>query len=256
MNSTATPRPSSTIALARAGSLDPEIFMVKRHARSSFGSAYAFPGGVVDPEDAEVAAHCDGLDDREASSRLGIEAGGLEYFSAAIRELFEETGVLLADYERLDENLGAVRDSLNAGDGNWADFVKRGDCRLQCDRLHYFSHWVTPQRMEKRYSTRFFLAALPPGQEAAHCGGELTESCWVTAKEMLAAGRRGDAKLHFPTIKTLETIARHKSLDALLDWAASKYEWGITSMIPRMIERNGKREVVLPGDKDYPGDPQ
>ena len=250
------PRASSTVALARPGSLDPEIFMVRRHERSSFGSAYAFPGGVVDPEDSQVYEHCDGLDDREASSRLGIESGGLEYFSAAVRELFEESGVLLANYADLDENLSSVRDSLNSGDGNWADIVERGDVRLHCDRLHYFSHWVTPTTMEKRYSTRFFLAELPDGQVAEHCGGELTESCWVTASEMLAAGRRGDAVLHYPTIKTLESIARHKSLEALIEWAASSYEWGVTTMIPRMIERNGKQEVVLPGDKDYPGDLQ
>lgn len=230
--------------------------MVRRHERSSFGSAFAFPGGVVDPEDSQVGDYCDGLTDRDASSRLGIESGGLEYYSAAIRELFEETGVLLADYSDLDENLVSVRDSLNGGDGNWVEIVERGQVRLHCDQLHYFSHWVTPQSMEKRYSTRFFLAQLPAGQEAAHCGGELTESCWVTASEMLSAGRRGDAVLHFPTIKTLESIARHKTLDALMEWAASSYEWGVTSMIPRMIERNGKQEVVLPGDKDYPGDPQ
>lgn len=250
------PRPSSTVVLAKAGTVEPEVFMVRRHERSAFGNAFAFPGGVLDPEDAEVHANCGALSDSDASSRLGIESGGLSYYSAAIRELFEETGVLLADYSDLDENLVSVRESLNGGTGNWADIVQRSDIRLFCDRLHYFSHWVTPQDQQKRYSTRFFLAAAPEDQDAAHCGGELTESCWVSASEMLAAGRRGDAELHFPTIKTLESIARHKSLEALVDWAASCYEWGITSMIPRMIERNGKREYVLPGDKDYPGDPQ
>ena len=163
---------------------------------------------------------------------------------------------MLADYANLDENLASVRDSLNSGEGNWADFVTRSDIRLHCDRLHYFSHWVTPPTMEKRYSTRFFLSCLPAGQTASHCGGELTESCWVTASEMLSAGRRGDAVLYFATIKTLESIARHKTLEALMEWGEASYKWGVTSMIPRMIERNGKQEVVLPGDKDYPGDPQ
>jgi hypothetical protein len=86
-----------------------------------------------------------------------------------------------------------------------------------------------------------------------HCGGELTDSCWATATDVLATARRGDIKLIFPTVKTLESIARHKSLEDLIDWAKSSVEWGITTMVPVMIERNGKHEVVLPGDKDYPG---
>jgi hypothetical protein len=81
----------------------------------------------------------------------------------------------------------------------------------------------------------------------------LTESCWASATDVLAAERRGDVTLIFPTLKTLESIARHNSLDSLLDWAKSSVEWGITSMIPRLIERDGKSEIVLPGDKDYPG---
>ena len=70
---------------------------------------------------------------------------------------------------------------------------------------------------------------------------------------MLAAGRRGDVKLHYPTIKTLESVARHKDLESLVDWAKSSSEWGVTSMVPAVIIRKGKREIVLPGDKDYPG---
>lgn len=227
--------------------------MVRRHEKSSFGSAHAFPGGVVDPEDSEVHEFCHGLTGAEANARLGVEGNGLDYYSAAVRELFEETGVLLADLSRLDENLASVRDALNDGSLSWADFVRRNELPLDCENLHYFSHWITPPMLPKRYSTRFFLTTLPEGQEAVHCGGELTESCWTTATDMLAAGRRGDVKLHFPTIKTLESIARHKTLDALVEWAKSRVEWGITSMVPLVIERNGKREIVLPGDKNYPG---
>ncbi len=227
--------------------------MARRHEKSSFGAAYAFPGGVVEPDDAGVHGNCIGPDDAEASARLGIERGGLDYYSAAIRELFEETGVLLADLSAVDEDLAAVRDNLNNSSDNWESFVSRNKLRLYCDSLSYISHWITPPQQAKRYSTRFFLAELPAGQEAVHCGGELTDSCWVTASEMLAAGRRGDAKLHFPTIKTLESIARHKSLEALLEWAASCVDWGITTMVPMVIERDGKQVIALPGDKDYPG---
>jgi 8-oxo-dGTP pyrophosphatase MutT (NUDIX family) len=246
-------RPSATVVVARGGSAEPEVFMVRRHADSSFGSAYAFPGGVVDKEDSDVSEFCHGLTSFDADSRLGVVSGGLDYYSAAVRELFEESGVLLADLSSLDENLTSVRDALNDGSLNWADFVQRERLSLHCEELHYISHWVTPEFEPKRYSTRFFVARLPEGQDAVHCGGELTDSCWATATDVLAAARRGDMKLIFPTVKTLESVARHKSLEELIDWAKSSVEWGITTMVPVMIERNGKHEVVLPGDKDYPG---
>jgi 8-oxo-dGTP pyrophosphatase MutT (NUDIX family) len=227
--------------------------MVRRHEQSSFGAAHAFPGGVVDPEDAEVHEFCEGLTGDEVNSRLGVKADGLSYYSAAVRELFEEAGVLFADFSNLDENRASIRNALNDRSMNWAEFVNQNELSLHCGKFHYFSHWVTPETMAKRYSTRFFLAELPQGQIAEHCGGELTDSCWATASDTLAASRRGDVKLHYPTIKTLESVARHHSMVELVDWARSCVEWGITSMIPMMIQRNGKSEIVLPGDKDYPG---
>ena len=246
-------RPSSTVVVVREGTREPELFMVRRHARSSFGAAYAFPGGVVDDDDASLHEFCSGLSVDKANACLGVKENGLEYFSAAIRELFEETGVLLANAEGLDEDLVAIRDSLNDGSESWSDFVSRNRLQLACDQLHYFSHWVTPVSQPKRYSTRFFLAELPKGQVAQHCGGELTDSRWITAHDILEAGRDGSVDLHFPTIKTLESIARHKTLEALVEWARSCVQWGVTSMVPAIIIRDGKPEVVLPGEAGYPG---
>lgn len=214
-------RPSSTIILVREVGGAPEVFMVRRHAKLSFGAAYAFPGGVIDPGDSDVYAFCGGLTDVEASSRLGVEDGGLDYYSAAVRELFEETGVLLADVASLDENLAVIRNALNEGTADWVDFVSRNELQMHCENLHYISHWITPRSERKRYSTRFFLARMPEDQTAEHCGGELTESRWATAADMLAAGRRRNVKLIFPTIKTLESVARHNTLESLLDWATS-----------------------------------
>lgn len=253
MNDVAPARPSATVVVARAGIADPELFMVRRHPESSFGAAYAFPGGVVDDDDAVVHENCAGLGAGQANSRLGVKANGLDFYSAAIRELFEESGILLASSDDLDEDLNVIRNGLNNGSESWSAFVKRDHLQLHCDQLHYFSHWLTPATLPKRYSTRFFLAQLPEGQSARHCGGELTDSRWATAHDMLEAGRAGDLDLHFPTIKTLESIARHKSLEALLEWARSCVEWGVTSMVPAIITRDGAKEIVLPGDKDYPG---
>ena len=239
--------------MVRAGADAPEVFMVRRNASSSFASAYAFPGGVLDEADSKVDGYCGALTDPAANTRLGLPAGGLAYYSAAIRELFEEAGVLMADCTGLDEDLAAIRDGLIDGSVDWATFVAEHGLTLHCSELHYFSHWVTPPGRPKRYSTRFFLAQIPEGQVANHCGVELTESQWVAPSDMLAAGRRADVKLHFPTVKTLESLARHHTLGEMLDWASSCVEWGVTSMIPLIIKRHGRDEIVLPGDKDYPG---
>jgi 8-oxo-dGTP pyrophosphatase MutT (NUDIX family) len=246
-------RPSSTVVLVRPGSGEPEVFMVRRHEKSSFGAAYAFPGGTVDAEDAAVHDWCRGVTTVTADKNLGVKADGLDYYSAAIRELFEETGVLLADPDQVAEGVEAARDALNSGLDSWDAFVARNELELHCGKLHYFSHWITPPDQPRRYTTRFFIAELPELQQAAHCGGELTESRWVTAHDALLAGRAGELHLHFPTIKTLESIARHKTFDKLMDWAESCVDWGVTTMLPMVIEREGKPDIVLPGDKDYPG---
>ena len=227
--------------------------MVRRHENSSFGSAYAFPGGTVDPEDSGVHDWCRGVTAVTADRNLGVKADGLDYYSAAIRELFEETGVLLGDADQVAEDLASARDALNDGSDKWDAFVVRNELELQCGDLHYFSHWITPPTLAPRYSTRFFIAALPDGQEATHCGGELTESQWATAHETLIAGREGRIQLHYPTIKTLESIARHKTFDALIEWATSCVDWGVTTMLPMIVERDGRPAVALPGELDYPG---
>lgn len=227
--------------------------MVRRHEQASFGAAYAFPGGVVDPEDEAVHDWCRGISAQKADANLGLKGNALDYYSAAIRELFEETGVLLANPDEVAEGAEAARDALNDGSDKWDRFVQRNELELHCGDLHYFSHWITPPGMPKRYSTRFFVAALPKGQRASHCGGELTDSRWSTAHDMLAAGRAREVKLHFPTIKTLESIARYKTFGELIDWASACAEWGVTTMLAMIVERDGKKTVSLPGEADYPG---
>ena len=241
------------MVLVREAESEPQIFMVKRHQSTSFGLAYAFPGGVLDAEDAKVHDYCGDLSDSEASTTLGVKDSGLDYYSAAIRELFEEAGVLLADVSDIDEDLNVIRDGLNDGSTNWLDFVVANKLKLHCDELHYFSHWVTPTALAKRYTTRFFVAVLPAGQAAIHCGGELTESRWTTARDMLAAGRNGDVVLHSPTTNTLQRLAQHDSLARLTEWAQSCAQRGVTSMLPELIERDGRKQASLPGDQDYPG---
>jgi len=221
------PRPSSTVVLVRPSSGAPEVFMVKRHARASFGSKFAFPGGVLEASDARVLEHCQGISAEQANTLLALESGGLEYYSAAIRELFEESGVLLAEHDLSEQQLLAARAALNAGTLDWYHFARDNELILQCDRLHYFSFWITPAGAPKRYSARFFLARVPHAQAASHDGGELTESCWMTASDILAARKSKAMKLPYVTRKTLKRVAKLTDTTALLAWAAACAERGV-----------------------------
>ena len=156
MSNIAPARPSSTVVVVRKGLSEPEIFMVRRHAESSFGAAFAFPGGVIDTDDTKVHAFCTGLSTSQANRRLGVKENGLDFYSAAIRELFEESGVLLASGAQPDADLGSVRDGLNDGSRSWSDFVTEAGLELHCDQLHYFSHWVTPTSQPRRTRRVFF----------------------------------------------------------------------------------------------------
>lgn len=221
------PRPSSTVVLVRPGERAPEIFVVKRHERSSFGSAYAFPGGVLEDSDRCVHDLCAGVSSTDANRLLGLIDGGLDYFSAAVRELFEEAGVLLGE-TCLDANeLEERRSKLNDGSLSWDTFAAESELVLNCDQLHYFSFWITPEVLPKRYSTRFFLAELPAGQRAVHCGGELTDSCWMPAAEILLAHRNKSMTVHYPTRKTLERVVQFDSTKELCEWARRCAEKGV-----------------------------
>jgi 8-oxo-dGTP pyrophosphatase MutT (NUDIX family) len=201
--------------------------MVKRHARASFGSKFAFPGGVLEDSDVKVQKHCEGVSAERANKILTLESGGLEYYSAAIRELFEESGVLLAKHSLSSGELDTARAALNAGTLDWYQFAFENVLILQCDRLHYFSFWITPVGAPKRYSTRFFLAKVPEAQEARHDGGELTESCWMTAADILAARKNKAMKLPYVTKKTLKRVAQLADTSALIAWAAACGERGV-----------------------------
>ena len=248
-------RPSSTVVLARDGVAAPELYLVRRHAQASFGDTYAFPGGVVEPADAGVSGFCRGLSVEEANRSLELEAGAIDYYSAAIRELFEESGVLLAGKHPDDPvdvtELTAARDALNGGTLRWDRFIADRQLVLRCDALHYFSFWITPVFFDKRYATRFFLAEMPGDQLASHCGGELTDSCWMTAAQVLDAVRLQDMRIPPPTQRTLQALAAHDSVASMLDWADRCRRQGVPRILPVVVERpDGSRVVEYPDDRD------
>ncbi|HZW58984.1 MAG TPA: hypothetical protein VFE85_01715, partial [Woeseiaceae bacterium] len=123
---------------------------------------------------------------------------------------------------------------------------------LPCDRLHYIAHWITPLGLPRRFTTRFFAAALPAGQEASHDGAELTDSRWSTAAAALAADRDGELDLPPPTRMTLQQLAGYGSVDALLRWAKQRQSGGVEACLPAIVGAAGEEHVVMPGQPDYP----
>ena len=254
--SVATPVPSATVVLARDGAIRPELLLVLRHAKASFGSTYVFPGGVLDRDDGRVTERCTGIDQATASATLDLPAGGIAYYSAAIRELFEEAGVLLArtpsgGWADADA-LGRYRDALNEGRESWGGFLARFDLRLTCDALHYFAFWITPRELGRRFSTRFFLAKLPAGQVASHCGTELTDSRWMSADQALAVNEAREIDLPFPTVSTLDALCQFDDTGTMLAWADRQSRGGVECRRPAMIVVDGERRFVMPGEAGYP----
>jgi 8-oxo-dGTP pyrophosphatase MutT (NUDIX family) len=252
-------RPAATVMLVRdtdGGGV--EVFMVRRTTAAAFaGGLYVFPGGRVDDGDGapEVATFVDGLDDRSASAALGIAAGGLAYWVAAIRECFEEAGLLLARVNGdgvVPATSAAERSAVHDGELSMVELCRRHDVRLDAGALRYVSHWVTPAgETSRRFDTRFFLAAAPDGQDGRHDDTELDDSRWVVPADALAAADRGDLVLMHPTVANLQFIEGCASVADALALADAA---GAPSRIEPRIRRGADGKIagiVLPDDPDY-----
>ncbi|HSE00861.1 MAG TPA: hypothetical protein VLB72_09025, partial [Burkholderiales bacterium] len=175
-----TPQPAATLMLVRDALHGLEVLMLQRSQALAFmPGVHVFPGGALDAADDSPAlrALCAGIDDAAASRALGIQRGGLAHWIAAIREAFEEAGILLAYDaaggivsvdEATAERYRAQRRALDEGRSDFAEFMVGEGLRLAVDRLRYFGHWITPVGSPRRYDTRFFVAVAPEGQEARH----------------------------------------------------------------------------------------
>jgi 8-oxo-dGTP pyrophosphatase MutT (NUDIX family) len=253
-----TPLPAATVTLVRDAPRGLEVLMLQRsHSLKFMPGVYVFPGGGLDAADGapEMGELCVGLEDDAASRTLGVESGGLAYWVAAIREAFEEAGILLA-YDapnRVVDLNGASAERYKAhrhtldGRGKHAEFGKilRAErLRLATDKLHYFGHWITPVVVPRRYDTRFFLAIAPEGQEAHHDEHETIAHRWLRPQEALDA--REELGLRFPTIKTLEQFAQCATTAGLETELAGKRV--VRPLLPRMTA-DGR--TLLPGDEGY-----
>ena len=221
-----TPRPAATVLLLRDGSLGPEAFLLQRTKSAAFlAGAHVFPGGALDKadQDARVLRRVHGLSEAEANARLGVASGGLAYWVAAVRECFEEAGILLAQSEdgralsaEHATRLAQYRGPLHAGKLAFAEFLERERLLLRAYDLAYFGHWITAPGRARRFDTRFFLALAPEGQHGAHDGTELIASAWLRPLEAIEREGRGEMELVFATKNTLADLTRFaRARDAL-----------------------------------------
>jgi len=244
--------PAATILLLRDAPAF-EVLMIKRHAAINFaGGAMVFPGGRIDEADSapDWAHHCDGLGDIdpvEHAPRIG-----------AIREAFEETGILYARPVNggaligRDEAIshGHLRGAVEADAARFLRLVRDKNLRLACDALQLFARWMPPEGFQnRRFDTWFFAAKSPAGQEACEDGNEATEAIWTAPRDVLAARDRGERKMIFPTVCNVELLNVSDSVAGVLDYAMSRK---IDRVQPKIIDRGGVKFLTIPDDLGYP----
>jgi len=256
------PRPAATVILARNVSDGIEVFMMERTTAVEFAKGmHVFPGGALDRTDhhPEIASLCVGLDDKAASETLGIEQGGLAYWIAAIRECFEESGLLLG-YRGNDQllqlasdeadRLAALRLEMAQSRLSFIDILLKEQVKAATDRIAYYSHWVTQAGRPRRYDTRFFVAQAPEGQTALEDNHETVGQIWVRPDQAIDLHRSGALNLMFPTIKTLESLAPFKYVEELLEYARKPRPKQMMAPVAGM-DRTGVSHMLIPGDFAY-----
>jgi 8-oxo-dGTP pyrophosphatase MutT (NUDIX family) len=257
-------RPAATVMLVRDGDAGIEVFTLQRtHGAVFGGGAHVFPGGRVDAVDeaAELEAICDGLSDAAASARLGIAAGGLAFWVAAIRECFEEAGVLLArprgrpdairfDDEHVVARFEAARRAVYAGTLGLVELCRDEGLRLMAGEMRYVAHWVTPLGEPRRFDTRFFLAAAPAAQTPLHDDDETVASAWMRPDEALERFAARELRLMPPTVASMRFLREFDTAAAAMAAAAVMERPQV--VLPRLRFAGGAPvAIVLPGEPGY-----
>jgi 8-oxo-dGTP pyrophosphatase MutT (NUDIX family) len=253
---TTPPRAAATVVMLRDAPAGLEVFLIKRHGLSDvLGGAYVFPGGKVDSGDAQIdmAAHLDCMP-HEIHAALcepeldPLAAAGL--FVAALREAFEETGVLFA--QDADSALAAQATALSREGRAFDEVMEAMGLRLRASALVPWSRWITPRvpsMQNKRFDTRFFLAAVPPGQQASHDNHEATESVWLTPRAALQQYWDGAISLAPPQIMSLSHLSRYPDVAAALAQGRARPP---ALVEPQSFDEDGTRVLCYPGDECHP----
>jgi glyoxylase-like metal-dependent hydrolase (beta-lactamase superfamily II)/8-oxo-dGTP pyrophosphatase MutT (NUDIX family) len=211
---------AATTVLVRAASAGMasamELLLLRRNPNASaFAGAYVFPGGRLDASDSSAATsrRVLGLTAAQADQRLGVPGDALRFWIAAVRECYEEAGILLATDEHgqpiSPQRVGALapqREALNAGALNFGDFLERENLFIAADQMVYFAHWVTPAVGPRRFDTRFFLTRAPPQQQAQPDNREMVESVWLSAREVLDRVKRQEMHVVHATQSILTSL--------------------------------------------------
>ncbi len=245
------PRPSSTLVVVRDTPAGLEVLLLLRAERGDYNSgAWVFPGGIVDARDRDWH-RCTCGDDAAVSAQLGVEEGGLDYQVAALRECFEEAGLLFANDSAGEPVAPAVaaalqswRGPLHRSERTLGELCAEGALQLAVDRLAYLSHWLTPTGRAKRFDTRFFVADAPAGQIVAHDGTEMMAHQWLRPAIALAGG--GALKLMNPTRVTLQAIEKFESAAELIEWIRAQRD--VPRIEPRMGTGARGLRPVMPGE--------
>ena len=258
----ATPQPAATVILLRDASPSPEVLLIERHAKSDFlPDLYVFPGGRVEPEDRTLGDRLHGArgpDGAEAFARVKqFDADSMRtFYVAAIRETFEEAGILLARREGeeglLDasatEAMAEHRLTVQSGELSFGDLVRRERLELAADRLAVHAHWITPEMVPRRFDTLFFTALTPPGQRARHDGVEATDHVWIRPEDALEQMEAGHRQIIFPTAQNLQTLCGFADAAAALE---SSLRRPVIPVLPRLTERDGRRVLAIPPEAGY-----
>jgi 8-oxo-dGTP pyrophosphatase MutT (NUDIX family) len=242
------PRDAATVVMLRDGTQGLEVFLVKRHGLSDvLGGAYVFPGGKLDAADCDIGHHHHFdrspalLHSALAESETDL-ATACGLFVAALRETFEESGVLFA--KPAGASTGSAPQDFHA--------------RLAAQQLHLhtsavqpWTRWITPRMpsvTNKRFDTRFFIAAMPHGQLAAHDNVEATESAWLPPRTALQHYWERKIELAPPQIMSLAQLSRHATVASALAEASSRPP---PVIMPEAFNENGERVICYPGDSQH-----
>jgi 8-oxo-dGTP pyrophosphatase MutT (NUDIX family) len=238
------PVDAATVILLRDAPTGPECFMVRRPIKSDFAAdVFVFPGGKIDPADRPT-----GEQEGEATEHA-LRVG-------AIRELFEEAGVLLASRDgtplRLEddeaERFAGLRRQVLDGEVDFRDMVRLEGLNLALDDLVPFSRWITPEGSPRRYDTRFYLACMPEAQTPLHDARETVASVWISPSEALRQYEKGDFPLVFATEKHLERMARFSAMQDLISGITPA---DLAPVMPRVVRDGDELSFLLPGEPGY-----
>lgn len=228
-----------------------EVLMVQRTSSVAFGaSAWVFPGGRVDPEDAVgVDGTITGLDDVAASSMLGVESGGLAWWVAGVRETVEEAGLLLVDSGSVPsvESIRAVREAVHRDSGSLLPALREHGLRVDLADVHEVARFITPEGPPRRFDTRFLLAQAPLGQDVSPDEGEVVEARWVEPAEAIDRWRADAFPLMSVTHRMLACLRRYGSVAEILETARQR---PATRRV-RVDDPHGEYRVLLPEDDGY-----